>query len=229
MITIQSMKNNLLFFCFFLTLVGQQMHGYAQPIQFNTGIFLSAESIENNQPDYTLEELVIKEGKTKRSKFFQQSTASWFVPTQEQSDQIHSVNVKRITRRDSTGEKVNIPVRSVLAIANEMGIYFKIKKMFVKAGIEGSICHIPIEKITSMRYSDRTYDYQDERQADRVKHSAKQFLYKINMGTLEPFNTQSLEVMIADDKELYAHFLKNEKRAEQLYLYLKKYNDRHPL
>jgi hypothetical protein len=45
------------------------------------------------------------------------------------------------------------------------------------------------------------------------------------------FNVDAMEVILKNDAELYAEFmkLKKRKKADSIFIYLRKYNDVHPL
>jgi len=207
---------------FFFIFLFQISEGFSQRSHFDSGLFLSVEAIKNNTPDYTLEEVLIKEGKTKKRKLLSSAWMFNGAPTEEYQDHLHSVFVKKITKVDHSGENISIPIDGVIAIANENGIYFNVDKLFVKAGVVGAICHIPLQQINTAKYIDRPVD----RKVDKVKYQTEQYLYKIETGELQPFDEVNIEKLIKDDHKLLDHFLKNTNRVDQLYLYVLKYNER---
>ena len=209
------MMYRILFLLIFLL---QADESFSQKSHFNPGVFLSAKSLNNNVPDYGLEEVIIKEGRTKKRKVKVIPLLAFGPVSGDQfEDYLSTVVVKKITRIDSLGKKHSIKLEKVIAIANDAGIYFRVDELFVKAGVVGPLCHIPLQEINTAKYR------------AKAKFQTYQYLYKVKSGDLVSFDQENLEILIEDDEKLLDHFSQNINRGDQLYQYVLKYNERNKI
>ncbi|MEM9918331.1 MAG: hypothetical protein AAF990_09570 [Bacteroidota bacterium] len=199
----------------------------AQKRLLKPGLYLSEEALVNDQPDLTLEEVELKQGKTTKRNLYSGGMDANSMGLRRSKDFLNSIKIRRIKQLDTLGDaSIDVPVESVIAISTETGTYFRIgENLFCKAGLIGPLCHITKEKLKAQRYVQRSYRDQDTKEG-KVKYKSTQYLYKLKTGELLPFDKEGVFKLIGDDKKLLAHYLKNTKKEEQLYLYVLKYNER---
>ncbi len=222
MFTSKPLKLGIRSFLFFF-LIGYAFPLASQADAYPAGLYLSPTSIQNKTPDYSLEEVSIKEGKVNKTNFFAYNW--WGVRVNEKKELINCVKVKKISKTDAKGKKILLPLSGVIAIATAEDLYFNVNDLFVKAQITGALCHITLEEIKTTNNGEISFD-QPSSLASKTKFNAKQFLYKTQSGELLEMNSENLEQLILDDQKLTDHFQNNENQEDQLFLYLLKYNER---
>lgn len=59
----------------------------------------------------------------------------------------------------------------------------------------------------------------------------RQFVFDTKANKVFDFTVKNMELLIKDDAELHAQFmkLKKRKKADSIFIYLRKYNEKHPL
>ena len=59
----------------------------------------------------------------------------------------------------------------------------------------------------------------------------RQFVFDTQTNKVFDFTVKNMEILLKNDAELYAEFMKLKKRAkaDSIFIYLRKYNEKHPL
>ena len=59
----------------------------------------------------------------------------------------------------------------------------------------------------------------------------RQFIFDSQTNKIVDFNVKNMELLLKNDAELYAEFmkLKKRKKADSIFIYLRKYNEKYPL
>ena len=218
----------------------------AQEQPFPPGIYFSSESLQTKTPDFTLEEVRVKEGKSSKFRLFPE-VDFWGQAKDTRENYLNSIYIEHITYLDSLNERRKLNISKVRAIAVESGVFFRIhatysKKsaaakrralrkrkvnMFVRAHKLGQLCHITEEKVSSSSFiGGDNFKNSDK---SNSSYSANQYIYSIPQGKLRRFDLESMEKALADDTKLLAHFKTNKDRKDQLFLYVLKYNERNKL
>lgn len=89
----------------------------------------------------------------------------------------------------------------------------------------GRLCHFTAIVRTSMSISDpimgmsNSYD------------ELRQFILDTESNKIIDFNVKNMEVLLSKDPELYKQFmaLKKREKSNSIFIYLRKYNEKHPL
>ncbi|MEM1322665.1 MAG: hypothetical protein AAGG75_20540 [Bacteroidota bacterium] len=218
----------------------------AQGHPFPPGLYCSAESLQEKKPDFTFDEVEIDEGKNYEFNLLLHNSNLIGQSTNVREDYLNSVYIERVMLRDSVAGPQKLDISKIKAVATKESLFFRINaalikrkafdlrrftgkkaNMFVRAQKIGQLCHITQESIQSSSAMDNRPARAKSRSRDR--YSANQFIYSIPQGRLRPYGPTAMELAIADDEKLLAHFKKNEDKKNQLFLYLLKYNERNKL
>jgi hypothetical protein len=194
---------------------------YTPEFQFNDGLYVNFDQVKNNAPL----------PKTKILSTFDPNDADFF-------DNL--LNSKTLYYYDEFGIKQEINPQKVWGYCKNGSIYVHISQTYNRITVIGSICHF-VANITS--YNTQTYDpfyggsYYNNyypysmRPSTYATNEMRQFLMDFKTGKIMDFEVKSIEVLLMNDPALYDEYmqLKNRKKQQLKFLYMRKYNERHPL
>lgn len=135
------------------------------------------------------------------------------------------------------GKKFVVPVKSIWGYCDNGVLYINVKGEFFRVTIIGSICHF-VAYITTYDYN--TYPYYNQYNAYSTynnpaymneKTDLRQFLIDFESGERLDYNIKNLEVLLMKDNEIYEEFvsLRNKKKKQKAFYYLRKFNERNPV
>ncbi len=138
---------------------------------------------------------------------------------------------------DNMGQKSDIAVKDIWGYSQNGMIFVSWNGEFNRIPVFGSVCHFIADKTyvdyrdspyyNSYNYYYNPYSYPNNQ---TVKTELRQYLIDMETGKIIDYNYQNLEAIIARDTELYEEFvkLKKKKKRQLKFLYLRKYNEKHP-
>ncbi len=209
------------------------MNAYAQPdsskivrytsdFSFNDGFFLTFDQVKSNQP-------------LSKSKIL--TTINYNAP--DFFDLI--VASQKILFYDNLGIRHEMGIDKIWGYSKNGILYININGLFNRINIVGSICHfIATIKVKQPSYYDpfsygpyfggMGYGYHNK-SAGYESTEIKQLILDFETGKLYEYSLESLEMLFARDPELYSEFsmLKKRKQKQLKFVYLRKYNEKHPL
>lgn len=198
----------------------------ADTIPFKAGLYLSHENLRKNIPDYPMDmvDMRLNSGSTLRV-----GLPGGKVVTNSQT--INTLDIKhlKVTDTKSSGKKKVVRKEDVWAIVYNRQLYVNLEGYFVLAPVVGALCHLTVEKNRAEGKDYEMGPLPQKTTLDKVKYQSVQWVLELKTGHFYPFKSEHLAQLIADDKPLLTHFENNEKRDEQLFLYLQEYNKRHLL
>jgi hypothetical protein len=139
---------------------------------------------------------------------------------------------KYITIYDNLGLKTKIEVSKIWGFGNKGIIYINLNNEFNRIPVFGSISHFIANK-TIQEYN--PYHYNNSYYYSNDPYSTKtvmmQYLLDFESGKIYDFTVGSVKKIISNDTELYEEFLKlsNRKQKKLKFLYVRKYNKKHPV
>jgi hypothetical protein len=182
---------------------------YTSDFKFKEGIYLSYESFRANHPvpkasiisDYNHDEL----------------------------DFLRKIVTKRnISYTDSTGHIQEINPSKLWGFCENNSIYIHFSSDFNKIVVMGSICHFTALYTTYLSTGPATGVGQTN---GTPVESMQQYILDTQTGKILDFELPEMESILKRDQELYAEFMKMKKgkRKQMMFIYLRKYNERHGL
>jgi len=117
---------------------------------------------------------------------------------------------------------------SIWGYSENNAVYIRMGYTFNRLMVIGSICHFTAYVTNYMATGPGTYPNQ---QYGAPVESLQQFVLDMKTGATYDFNPNSMLFLLSRDPQLYVEFsaLKKRKRREQIFIYLRKYNERHVL
>ena len=138
---------------------------------------------------------------------------------------------------DNMGQKREIQVKDIWGFSQNGMLFVSWNGEFNRIPVFGNVCHFIADKTyidnrnnpyyNSYNYYYNPYYYPNNQ---TVKTELRQYLIDMETGKVIDYNYKNLEAIIIRDAELYEEFvkLKNKKKRQLKFLYLRKYNDRNP-
>jgi hypothetical protein len=181
---------------------------YTRDYEFKEGVFLSWSQFLNNAP-------------------VPKANIISSVPSGQIDFLTEVLEQEMLTYKDSAGIEQKVKISSVWGYCQNRALYINFNNGFDRINVIGNlslfssmVVRTPIEPDPMNDiYSVNTYD------------ELRQFVYDTQNNKAWDFNVKNMEVLLKNDDELYQAFMKLKKRekADSIFIYLRKYNEKHPL
>ncbi|NOY37547.1 MAG: hypothetical protein GXO83_08220 [Chlorobi bacterium] len=194
-----------------------------QNFKFRNGIFLDFNQVKNNNPVPKARILTTVSYNDREffDKVFEQEVISYF---------------------DDFGLRKQVKKENIWGYAKNGILYIQLDNNFSRISIVGGICHF-VGMITTYdtRYVDPYYrfNYPYYYRAypgyypteTYTKTEMRQFILDFETGKVMEYNTQSIEMALMRDPQLYDEYvrLRNKKKKQLKFLYIRKFNERNPV
>ena len=178
---------------------------YSHEYDFKEGIYLSYSDFKHNHP-IPVSAIVLNYPKT-------------------QLDFLTEVmKQKNIVFKDESGNDHKLETYSIWGYCRNHSIYINYLGQFNKLMVIGTLCHF---NATVTRYLVAP----DPMGMNSTYEEMHQFVYDTNTNKAFEFDVPSMELLLKKDDELYAKFmgLKKREKADAIFVFLRKYNERHLL
>lgn len=146
------------------------------------------------------------------------------------------VSKKEITYVDSLGNQEVIETSKLWGYSKNNAIHIFYEGSFNRLSLIGTFSHFVASITTYVNAPDpfiglRGYPTFPTTYSRMPVKEIKQFVLDTQTGTISDFNTSTMESLLTRDELLYKDFmaLKRKKKRELTFLYLRKYNEKHPL
>jgi hypothetical protein len=150
---------------------------------------------------------------------------------------------KEIVIYDENGVKEELPTHEIWGYGRNGILYINVGSAFHRISFVGSICHF-VATVTT--YNPNYYDpyyynpyysssYYYNRysmpQSNVASTDLRQYLLDFETGDVMEYDTESVEVLLMKDPELADeyHSLSNRKKKQMKFVYIRRYNEKHPL
>lgn len=188
---------------------------YTTSFKFKDGIFETFEQVKNNKP--IPKSQILTNIDYKSYDFFERLFEQ-----------------KTITVYDNLGVKRDINPENIWGFSNKGVLYININGTFNRIPVFGKISHFIADKTFveyDPYYSNNRYYNPYNTQQYTTKTVMMQYILDFETGKIYDFNYQTVEKLIADDIDLYEEFskLKRRKKKKLKFLYIRKYNKKHPV
>ena len=144
---------------------------------------------------------------------------------------------KEIRFFDNFGTQQSIKTKNIWGYSQNGILYIGINNGFYRIIIIGSICHF-VASYTSYNSNYYPYSYYDYRYnpygispTASTRTEMRQYLLDFSTGNILDYDVESVEVLLMKDPELHDEYaaLRNRKKKQLKFLYIRKFNERNPL
>jgi hypothetical protein len=181
---------------------------YSSDYQFKEGVYLTYADFKSNHP--IAKEQIISSYPKSEIDFFSQV-----------------VEQKSITYLNGNGEQ-NIASKTIWGYCQNRTIYLNFNKQFCRINVIGSLFHFTALISNNMVFRDpMSYNYGVNTTYDELR----QFVFDTFSNTVLDFNVKNMEMILQRDSYLNQSFssLKKKEKSNSIFIYLRKYNEAHPL
>ena len=196
-------------FCSGFLAAQQDSLQYIQGFSFQQGIYLNFEQFRTNHPVPKSD--IVFDADTSRLDFIKLALSK-----------------DNVQWRDSSGNIQTTKLISLWGYSENNAVYIRMGYSFNRIMVIGSICHFTAYVTNYMSTGPGTYPNQ---QYGAPVESLQQFVLDMKTGATYDFNSNTMLYLLSRDPQLYGEFsaLKKRKRREQIFIFLRKYNERHLL
>lgn len=182
---------------------------YSRDYEFTQGLFLTVHQFKGNSP--IAKSSIISEISQDDVDFLKQQ-----------------VQLKNIRYMDSSKYEHKIETSSLWGYCQNRTVYINYNNDFNRVNVIGTLMQFTALVTTSPGFMDPMYsNYGLNTTVDELR----QFVFDTQTNKILPFDVKSLTLLLKSDPELYAQYMalgKREKTDSQ-FIYLRKYNESHPL
>jgi hypothetical protein len=193
-----------------------RMVQYSRDFEFKEGIYLTVFNFKNNSP-------II------RSKIS-------FNSNKNDKDFFNYVLARNIlTYTDSAGKEEHIQTEKVWGYFSNGTLYINYGTGFNRVAVIGSLCHFVAVMPTRIGMNDPFTPFNPYQpygsMQPRYVYATNQYVLDFESGSVFEFDVTHMEVLLQRDVALYNEFmaLKKKQKRDSIFLYLRKYNEKHPV
>jgi len=180
---------------------------YRGGFDFKEGIYLRFEAFRDNAPTIPLKELTDAQGRP--------------VTDLMRGDKLFHL--------DSSSVRLPVPLDNVWGLCNNNVIYLRAGDGFYRIGMMGSLCHVLYES-SYQDFSNYGSGYMMGGPVTRTVQ--EQRILDMETGAFLSLNAATMEQLLQRDVVLYEEWSAvpvKKRKEEVIFLFLRRYNDRHPL
>jgi len=188
---------------------------YTPDFKFNEGLYLNMMQVKFNNP--VPKTRIVSKDNYKSLDFFNKL-----------------VENEKIVYFDTLGIQHEIFSKDIWGFSRGGALYINWNNEFNRVGLVGNICHFVANKTVYQQnlYDPYNVNYSIANPTYRTTSvEMRQYLLDFQNEKVYDYEVESLEVLLMRDAALYDEFhaLKRKKKEQSLFLYLRKYNEKHPL
>jgi hypothetical protein len=201
--------NFIFVFSFFVTSAQTNGVAYTRDYEFKEGIYLSLDQFKQNNP--IPKSLIVSGVPRDQLDFFSQV-----------------LEQKLFVYKDLGGNEIKIEVATLWGYCQNRTIYLNFNEDFNRVNVIGTLFHFTASVIVPPSYQDPMNTNYGIRSSYT---ELRQFVFDSQTNKVHDFNVKEMELILKEDADLYAQFtaLKKRNKANSIFIYLRKYNEKHPL
>jgi hypothetical protein len=182
---------------------------YSRDYEFKEGVYLSISQFKNNAP-------ILK------------SDIESILPKDQIDFLTQVLEQKVVTYTDSAGQKQKNQPGTQWGYAQNRAIYINFNNEFNRMNVIGTLCLFSAMIVQS---SIRNEPLGDMYAIQPSFQELRQYVLDTQTNKILDFDAKSMELLLKNDAVLYEGFMKLKKRAkaDSIFIYLRKYNENHPL
>jgi len=199
----------------FSTFAQNEQIKYSPTFKFKDGIFENIQQVKKNKP--IPKSQIVTNIDYKNFDFFERL-----------------LEQKTIAIYDNLGVNREINTKTIWGFSDKGILYININGTFNRIPVFGKISHFIADKTVveyDPYYSPGSYNNYYNSTQYTTKTVMMQYLLDFETGKIYNFNYQSVEKLISNDTDLFEEFsqLKKRKKKKLKFLYIRKYNNKHPI
>jgi len=182
---------------------------YSRDYEFKEGLFLTLEQFKNNTP--ILKSAIVSILPKDQIDFLTQITEQ-----------------KTITFKDSAGIEQKIETSTVWGFYQNRTVFINFNNDFNRVNVIGTLS---LFSAIVTQAPLRNEPIGDMYAIEPSFTELRQFVFDTQTNKVLDFNVKNMELLLKNDAELYAQFmkLKKRKKGDSIFIYVRKYNEKHPL
>ncbi len=122
--------------------------------------------------------------------------------------------------------------KSIWGFVQNKTLYINYKGVFYRVPVFGSVCYlVATVEVVGVGFYDPMYGYGTGVGTGSRRQEIREFLINFYDGIVAEFKMDDAELLLSRDQLLYAEFkkLSRRKQKEQIFRYIRKYNEAHPV
>lgn len=141
---------------------------------------------------------------------------------------------KEVEYINDFGIKTKVKTTEIWGYADKGALFVQINSEFHRVTMTGTISHLFVNEkvVQSSHYDPYYYGYGSPMYSPSYESNRLvQYLIDFNTGAIFPMQLSTVELLISPDKDLYNEFmkLKKRKRKQMMLMYIRRFNESHPL
>lgn len=182
---------------------------YSRDYEFKEGLFLTLEQFKKNTP--ILKSAIVSVLPKDQIDFLTQITEQ-----------------KTVIYKDSAGIEQKIETSTVWGFYQNRTVFINFNNDFNRVNVIGTLS---LFSALVTQAPLRNEPIGDIYAIEPSFTELRQFVFDTQTNKVFDFNVKNMELLLKNDAELYAQFmkLKKRKKADSIFIYLRKYNEKHPL
>jgi len=199
--------------CLSIPLFAQQkVIQYSRDFEFKEGLYVSIWNFKNNNP---VAPAKIVFNSNRGDKDFMK----------------YVLDKNTVTYIDSLGKEQQIKTEKVWGYCSNGNVHVNHGTGFNRVTIIGSLCHFVAVMPTLVGVNDPFNPYQPYGTGPRYVYTTNQYVLDFETGSILEFTVSHMEIILQRDEALYKEFmaLKKKQKRDGTFLYLRKYNEKHPV
>lgn len=182
---------------------------YSRDYEFKEGLFLTLEQFKKNTP--ILKSAIVSVLPKDQIDFLTQITEQ-----------------KTVIYKDSAGIEQKIETSTVWGFYQNRTVFINFNNDFNRVNVIGTLS---LFSALVTQAPLRNEPIGDMYAIEPSFTELRQFVFDTQTNKVFDFNVKNMELLLKNDAELYAQFmkLKKRKKGDSIFIYLRKYNEKHPL
>jgi len=182
---------------------------YSRDYEFKEGVFLTLENFKKNTP-------------------ISKSAIVSVLPKDQIDFLTQVLEQKTITYKDAAGVEQKLETKTIWGFCQNRTILINFNGDFNRINVIGNLSLFSAVVVQTPLRNDPVGDMYG---IQPNYTELRQFVLDTKNNKVFDFNAKNIEELLKDDVELHAQFvkLKKRKKADSIFIYLRKYNEKHPL
>lgn len=197
----------------FVSLLGRAQSpskvAYSRDYEFKEGIYLTVDQFKNNKP--ILKDSIVSA-----------------IPKTQIDFLTQELELKTIAYKDSIGKEQKLETLTIWGYCQNRTIYINFNNEFNRVNVIGTLSLFSAIVVQTPMRNEPIGDMYAIEPSFTELH---QFVFDTQSNKVFDFTSKNMEQLLKPDVELYTQFMKLKKRAkaDSVFIYLRKYNEKHPL
>src|ERR1019366_8815347 len=206
------MRKKLIILFFFISFIGfsqTNLVPYSHDYEFAEGLFLTINQLKNNSP-------------------IPKSSIISKIPKSDIDFLKQEIQQKNIVYRDTSNYEHTIETSDIWGYCQNRTFYINYNNEFNRVNVIGTLFQFTALVKTTVNVMNPMYSNYG---LNTTVEELRQFVLDTQTNKIYSFDVNDMSILLKNDPELYNQFmaLSNRKKSDSQFIYLRKYNEKHPL